>query len=74
MKTVLVNRPIHTVALERLREEVRVLTPYDAGYEQVLDILAEVHGLILCAGLDMGTVEMDRAGRLEEVENHARPP
>lgn len=70
MKTVLVNRPIHTVALERLREEVRVLTPYDAGYEQVLDILAEVHGLILCAGLDMGTAEMDRAGRLEVIARH----
>jgi D-3-phosphoglycerate dehydrogenase len=70
MKTVLVNKPIHTVALERLREEVAVLTPYSASREELLSLLPHVHGLILCAGLTMGAAEMDRARRLEVISRH----
>ena len=48
-KTVLVNKPIHIVALERLQEEVSVLTPYTASSNQVLELLPQVHGVILGA-------------------------
>lgn len=69
-KTVLVNKPIHTVALERLGEEVKVLTPFDAPYEELMRMLPDVHGTILCAGLNMGGAEMDRAERLEVIGRH----
>ncbi len=70
MKTVLVNKPIHTVALERLREEVAVLTPYSASYAELLDMLPSVHGIILCAGLNVGAAEMDHAKQLEVIGRH----
>ncbi len=70
MKTVLVNKPIHAIALERLREEVEVLAPYSASREELLGLLPDVHGLILCAGLTMGAAEMDRARRLEVIGRH----
>ena len=70
LKKVLVNKPIHTVALERLREEVEVLTPYAASRAELLSMLPDVHGLILCAGLTMGTTEMDLAAQLEVIGRH----
>jgi len=70
LKTVLVNKPIHDAALARLREEVRVLTPYDASYNELWDLLPTVEGVILCAGLRMGAAEMDRAARLEVIARH----
>jgi D-3-phosphoglycerate dehydrogenase len=70
MKTVLVNKPIHTVALERLRESVEVLAPFKASYDELMDILPDMHGVILCAGLNMGATEMDRAERLEVIGRH----
>lgn len=70
MKTVLVNKPIHPVALERLRQEVQVLSPHDASYEELLDILSGVHGVILCAGLDMGAAEISQARQLEVIARH----
>ncbi len=50
MKTVLVNKPIHPVALERLQEEAQVLIPYSASYEELLKMLPVAQGMILCAG------------------------
>jgi len=70
METVLVNKPIHTVALERLREEVEVLTPYSASYAELLGMLPDVHGIILCAGLNMGAAEMDQARQLGVIGRH----
>jgi D-3-phosphoglycerate dehydrogenase len=69
-KTVLVNRPIHVVALERLQEEVSVLTPYTASSNQVLALLPRVHGVILGGGLTLGAAEMDRAENLEVIGRH----
>jgi D-3-phosphoglycerate dehydrogenase len=69
-KTVLVNRPIHVVALERLQEEVSVLTPYTASSNQVLELLPQVHGVILGGGLTLGAAEMDRAENLEVIGRH----
>jgi len=70
MKTVLVNRPIHIVALKRLKEEASVLTPYQAPLTEVLASLSQVHGVILGAGLTLGAAEMDLAGNLEAIGRH----
>ncbi|MBN1318345.1 MAG: hydroxyacid dehydrogenase [Anaerolineales bacterium] len=69
-KKVLVNKPIHEAALERLQQEVQVLTPYSASYQELMDVLPEVNGIILCAGFKMGPAEMDRAAKLEVISRH----
>lgn len=66
-KTVLVNKPIHDAALEQLRQEVDILTPYTASSGEVLELLPQVHGIILGFGLDLGATEMDLARRLEVI-------
>ena len=70
MKTVVVNKPIHDTAIARLREEVNVLTPYDATYDDVMSLLETADGVILSSGLMMGPSEMDRASRLEVIARH----
>jgi D-3-phosphoglycerate dehydrogenase len=70
MKTVLVNKPIHNIALERLRGEVLVLTPFQASYKELMGLLPHVHGVVLCAGLTMGPAEMDRATGLVVIGRH----
>ncbi len=70
MKQVLVNKPIHTAALERLAEEVEVLTPFSAPLEQVVQMTEWVNGLILCAGLQVTGKEMERWPRLEVIGRH----
>jgi len=66
-KIVLVNKPIHDAALEQLRQEVDVLTPYTASSGEVLELLPQVHGIVLGFGLDLGAAEMDLARRLEVI-------
>jgi D-3-phosphoglycerate dehydrogenase / 2-oxoglutarate reductase len=51
MNKVLINKPIHKRAIERLSQEVEVLTPFDQSTEQVIEMLVDVQALILCAGL-----------------------
>jgi D-3-phosphoglycerate dehydrogenase len=70
MKTVMVNKPIHSAALDRLRQEVQVLTPFNASDNELANLLPQVHGVILCAGLNMGPVEMDRATQLLVIGRH----
>ena len=70
MKTVLVNKPIHRVALARLQEEAQVLTPYHASYEELMELLPSAQGMILCAGLHMGPAEMDWASQLAVISRH----
>lgn len=70
MKKVLVNKPIHTAALERLHEEAEVLTAYNASRMELLGVLSDVHGLILCAGFTMGAAEMNLAQRLAVIGRH----
>ena len=53
MKTVLVNRPIHPEAIERLKQEVNVLEPYSASEAELMDLLPEVHGILLAMGIRM---------------------
>jgi D-3-phosphoglycerate dehydrogenase len=69
-KTVLVNKPIHDAALDKLQEEVDVLTPYAASSAELLEMLPQVHGIILCFGFDMGGAEMDLAENLEVIGRH----
>jgi D-3-phosphoglycerate dehydrogenase len=70
MKTVLVNKPIHNVALERLRQEADTITAYEATYEELMAILPDVQAVVLCAGFSMGATEMDQAGQLEVITRH----
>jgi D-3-phosphoglycerate dehydrogenase len=69
-KTVLVNKPIHAAALQRLEEEATVLTPYAAPASEVLALLPLVHGVVLGTGLTLGAAEMDLAGNLEVIGRH----
>jgi D-3-phosphoglycerate dehydrogenase len=69
-KTVLVNKPIHNVAFDRLQEEVNVLAPYTAPPDELLDLLPQVHAFLLCFGFDMGGAEMDLAENLEVIGRH----
>jgi D-3-phosphoglycerate dehydrogenase len=69
-KTFLVNTPIHIAALERLKEEVSVLTSYTASSKEVLELLPQVHGVILGGGFILGAAEMDLAESLEVVGRH----
>lgn len=70
MKKVLVNKPIHDDALQRLAEEVEVITPFDEPNEVILHILPDVEGVILCAGMDIRSKEMDIAKKLEVIGRH----
>lgn len=70
MKKVLVNKPIHDDALNRLAEEVEVLTPFKASPEEILQLLPEVQGIILCAGMKMQAKEMDAAKNLQVIGRH----
>ncbi len=69
-KTVLVHRPIHLDALQRLKEEVGVQTPYQASVNELLALLPQVHSIILGDGFTMGPAELDLAANLEVVARH----
>ncbi len=70
MKTVLVNKPIHAAALERLSEEVRVLTPYDASITELSKMLGTVQGIVLCLGLDLTAERIAQCPALEVIGRH----
>lgn len=58
--SVLINKPIHADALERLQEEASALTPYQASPDEIRAMLPRIHGFILGAGA-FGPTEMDMA-------------
>ena len=70
MKKVLINKPIHRDAISRLSEEVEVLTPFKASAEEILEMLPDVQGMVLCAGMKMQAAEMDQAKSLEVIGRH----
>ena len=70
MKKVLVNKPIHNDALERLAQEVEVLTPFTASRDEILEVLPEVQGIVLCAGFKMFAEEMNHATSIEVIGRH----
>lgn len=70
MKKVLVNKPIHDDAIKRLAQEVEVITPFTASNDEILKILPEVQGIVLCAGMKMFSGEMEAAKNLEVIGRH----
>lgn len=69
-KTVLVDTPIHLAALQRLKEEAHVLSPYDATRDELLALLSQAHGLVLGSKLALGPQEMDLAEHLQVIGRH----
>ena len=63
MKTVLVNRPIHPEAIERLKQDVNALTPYSTSEEELMALLPDVHGILLSMGIRMTSEVIDRCCR-----------
>jgi D-3-phosphoglycerate dehydrogenase len=70
MKTVLVNRPIHPEAIERLKQEVNVLTPYSASEAELMALLPDVHGILLAMGIKMTSEIIDHCTSLEIIGRH----
>lgn len=70
MYKTLVNKPIHPAAMRHLRDKVEVLTPFASPSAQILEMLPQVHALLLCAGLSIGEEELDRAPELLVIGRH----
>jgi D-3-phosphoglycerate dehydrogenase len=69
-RTVMVTKPIHLDALQRLQEEVSVLTPYQATADELRTLLPGVHGMVLGGVFRMGPSELDLAAKLEILGRH----
>lgn len=69
-KTVMVTKPIHLDALQRLQEEVHVLTPYQVTADELCGLLPQIHGIILGGVFQMGPSELDLAANLEILGRH----
>lgn len=69
-KTVMVTKPIHLDALQRLQEEVDVLTPYQATADELRALLPTVQGIVLGGVFKMGPSELDLAANLEILGRH----
>ncbi len=70
MKTVIVNKPIHPDALKRLSEEVKVLTPFTASNSEIIEMLPDANGVVLCLGLDLTAEIIDSCKKLEVIGRH----
>jgi len=70
MKKVLVNKPIHEDAINLLSTELEVLTPYKASPEEILEMLSEVQGMVLCVGFKMTADVLDKVSGLEVIGRH----
>jgi phosphoglycerate dehydrogenase-like enzyme len=69
-KTVLVTKPIHQDALQRLQGKVEALTPYQAGPDELRALLPGVQGIILGGTFRVGPAELDLAANLEILGRH----
>ena len=70
MKTVLVNKPIHQDALDLLSKEVNVLAPYTASEDELIEMLPDVHGIMLLMGLTMSAEVIAKCKNLEIIGRH----
>lgn len=70
MKTVLVNKPIHPEALKRLSKEVNLLTPFSAPVPDIIEMLSDVHGIVLCQGLNLTADVIAGCKSLEVIGRH----
>jgi D-3-phosphoglycerate dehydrogenase len=69
-KTVLVTKPLHPEALDKLKSEVHVLTPFQDPHDELLALLRQVHGIIVGGVLPLGGSEMEMANNLEVIGRH----
>ena len=67
---VLLNKPIHPAALDKLQESAQVLEAYAATHDQIVPLLHDVDAILLSAGLTIGPQEMDLAPRLKVIGRH----
>jgi D-3-phosphoglycerate dehydrogenase / 2-oxoglutarate reductase len=70
MKTVLVNKPTHQDALDLLSKEVNVLAPYTASEDELIEMLPDVHGIMLMMGLTMTGEVIAKCKNLEIIGRH----
>jgi D-3-phosphoglycerate dehydrogenase len=70
VKKVLINKPIHQDAIDHLSKEVEVLTPFKASPAEIKEMLPEIEGMILCAGMKMLAEEITIAKKLEVIGRH----
>lgn len=70
MKKVLINKPIHEDAISLLKQEVEVLTPFQASADEIAQMLPDIEGMILCAGMKMQAAEIGLAKNMEVIGRH----
>jgi len=70
MKTVLVNKPIHQDAMDLLSKETNVLAPYTASEDELIEMLPDVHGIMLLMGLTMSAEVIAKCKSLEIIGRH----
>ena len=70
MKKVLINKPIHNDALERLSKEVEIIKPYKQPSSDISKLLTDVQGIILCAGLTLNAETIAGCKSLEVIGRH----
>lgn len=70
MKTVLVNKPIHQDAMDLLSKETNVLAPYTASEDELIEMLPDVHGIMLLMGLTMSAEVIAKCKNLEIIGRH----
>jgi len=70
VKKVLINKPIHSDAIALLSQEVEVITPFQASAAEIVQMLPEMQGMILCAGMKMQAKEMEIAKNIEVIGRH----
>jgi len=70
MKTVLVNKPIHQDAMDLLSKETNVLAPYTASEDELIEMLPDVHGIMLLMGLTMSAEVVAKCKNLEIIGRH----
>ncbi len=70
MKKILVNKPIHTDAIDRLMQEFDVVKGFDATPDEIFELLPDINGVILCAGMKMFAEEMAIAKNLQVIGRH----
>ncbi len=69
-KLVLLSKPIHPDALERLQSQVTVLAAYEASPDEIRTMLPQVQGILLGVSPYLGPAELDLAVNVEVIGRH----
>jgi D-3-phosphoglycerate dehydrogenase len=70
MKKVLVNKPIHEDAIKLLATEVEVVTMYSATSDEILEMLPNVNGMVLCVGFTATAPVLEKISGIEVIGRH----